>query len=93
MYTGSVAQRNCSPPDTLYSARSRAAIPLPSASSASFILSMTSVWYRISPRLAQVSRPGRAPSQLLVKINPIPAEPRTKVQPKWVQMSQTALTK
>ena len=35
------------------------------------------IWYQISPWLVRISYPGCVPSQLLVKINSIPAEPRT----------------
>ena len=38
------------------------------------------IWYQISPWLVGVSYPGCVPSQLLVKINSILAEPRTKTK-------------
>ena len=77
MYKASDAQYNCSPPRALCSACSQAAIPPPPSQLPKLYTEHDIIWYRISPWLVQVSYPGCVLSQLLVRINSIPAEPRT----------------
>lgn len=69
-----ITQWNCSPLRSQCSARSRAVIPPPCGQ-----LTQLYSEHQISPLLVQVICHGCTPSQLLVKINSIPVEPRISV--------------
>lgn len=63
----------------------------PLVSSPSLYTKHDIIWYKISPWLVWVTYPGCVPSQLLVKINSVLAEPRTDCKERTLSQCPTFL--